>query len=164
MSKTCCALRAAREALGARRASSSCRGRGWGGRHGGTPRGDLAATASATLERSAGTVAHGKRVARERCCRRSKVSRCRRVAGAQWEARARAARVQTAGEDLWWVGGRVVLAATPSYSMVRAAQASPDHGFCGVSARAGDPSCLTTPADTRCHVSAQRAGSTEHTD
>ena len=26
--------------------------------------------------------------------------------------------------------------------MVRAAQASPDHGFCGVSARAGDPSCL----------------------
>ena len=28
------------------------------------------------------------------------------------------------------------------YSMVRAAQASPDHRFCGVSARAGDPSCL----------------------
>lgn len=26
--------------------------------------------------------------------------------------------------------------------MVRAAQASPDHGFCGVRARAGDPSCL----------------------
>ena len=26
-------------------------------------------------------------------------------AGAPWEARARAARVQTAGEDLWWVGG-----------------------------------------------------------
>ena len=25
-----------------------------------------------------------------------------RVAGAPWEARARAARVQTAGEDLWW--------------------------------------------------------------
>ena len=28
------------------------------------------------------------------------------------------------------------------WHMVRAAQASPDHGFCGVSARAGDPSCL----------------------
>ena len=28
-----------------------------------------------------------------------------RAAGAPWEARARAARVQTAGEDLWWVGG-----------------------------------------------------------
>ena len=26
--------------------------------------------------------------------------------------------------------------------MVRAAQASPDHGFCGVRARAGDHSCL----------------------
>ena len=29
-----------------------------------------------------------------------------------------------------------------SVPMVRAAQASPDHGLCGVSARAGDPSCL----------------------
>ena len=37
----------------------------------------LAATASATLERSAGTVAHGKRAARERRRRRSKVSRRR---------------------------------------------------------------------------------------
>ena len=69
---------------------------------------DLAATASATLDRSAGTVAHdGKRAARDRRRRRSKVSRrppARRppAAGAPWEARARAARVQTAGEDLWW--------------------------------------------------------------
>lgn len=30
----------------------------------------------------------------------------------------------------------------PVFAMVRAAQASPDHGFCGVRARAGDPSCL----------------------
>jgi hypothetical protein len=46
----CCPLL---ERLGARRASSSCRGRGWGG----TPRGPccVAATASATLERSTGT-------------------------------------------------------------------------------------------------------------
>ena len=28
-----------------------------------------------------------------------------RAAGAPWEARARAARGQTAGENLWWVGG-----------------------------------------------------------
>ena len=40
---------------------------------------DLAATASATLERSTGTVAHGKRAAHERRRRRSKVSRRRRA-------------------------------------------------------------------------------------
>ena len=68
----CCALL---ERLGVRRASSSCRGRGWGG----TPRGPCAATASATLERSTGTVAHGKRAASERRRRRSKVSRRRRA-------------------------------------------------------------------------------------
>ena len=38
-----------------------------------------------------------------------------------WEARARAARVQTAGEDLWWV---VVRTPTPNYLR----QASPDRG------------------------------------
>ena len=77
MSKTSCAARCSRERLSARRASSSCRGRGWGG----TPRGPccVAATASATLERSTGTVAHGKRAARERHRRRSKVSRRRRA-------------------------------------------------------------------------------------
>ena len=91
---------------------------------------DLAATASATLERSTGTVAHGKRAARERRRRRSKVSRHRRVgrpraAGAPWEARARAARVQTAGEDLWW-WWLVVVVRTPTPNYLR--QASPDRG------------------------------------
>ena len=64
----CCALL---ERLGARRASSSCRGGEGEVAH----RENLAATASATLERSTGTMAHGKRAARERRRRRSKVSR-----------------------------------------------------------------------------------------
>ena len=103
MSKTSCAARCSRLRLGARRASSSCRGRGWGG----TPRGPLAATASATLERSTGTVAHGKRAARERRRRRSKVSRRRRAVGGACACRARS-------------NGRrrplvVVVAATPNY-------------------------------------------------
>ena len=87
---------------------------------------NLTAAAAATLERSAGTVAHGKRAARERRRRRSKVSRRRRAghapparrpraAGAPWEARARAARVQTAGEDLVVGGGWVVRAPTQNY-------------------------------------------------
>jgi hypothetical protein len=64
---------------------------------------DLAATASATLERSAGTVAHGKRAARERRRRRSKVSRRRPFERAR-HAHAHApptvaARVETAGEN-----------------------------------------------------------------
>ena len=63
------------ERLGARRASSSCRGRGWGG----TPREPQCRAAAAKLERSAGTVTHGKRAARERRRRRSKVSRRRRA-------------------------------------------------------------------------------------
>ena len=67
--------------------------------------GDLTAAASATLQRSAGTVAHGKRAARERRRRRAKglaPPACRpRAAGAPREARARAARVQTAGENLF---------------------------------------------------------------
>ena len=40
---------------------------------------DFSAAASATLERSTGTVAHGKRAARERRRRRCKVSRRRRA-------------------------------------------------------------------------------------
>ena len=95
MSKTSCAARCSRGSVqGVLRAPAE-------GEGGVAHREDLAATASATLERSTGTVAHGKRAARERRRRRSKVSR-RRRAGAPWEARARAARVQTAGEDLWW--------------------------------------------------------------
>jgi len=54
---------------------------------------DLAATASATLERSAGTVAHGKRAATLQGL--APPARRPRAAGAPWEARARAARVQT---------------------------------------------------------------------
>ena len=41
-----------------------------------------------------------------------------------WEARARAARVQTAGEDLWWWWVVVLVAATPNYRKL----ASPDRG------------------------------------
>ena len=79
------------ERLGARRASSSCRGRGWGG-----TRENLSATAAATLKRSAGTVAHGKRAARERRRRRSKVSRRRRAGHAPPARRGRRVRVPRA--------------------------------------------------------------------
>ena len=54
---------------------------------------DLAATASATLERSTGTVAHGKRAARERRRHRSKVSRRRRAGHAPPARRGRRVRV-----------------------------------------------------------------------
>ena len=54
---------------------------------------DLAATAYATLERSTGTVAHGKRAARERRRRRSKVSRRRRAGHAPPARRGRRVRV-----------------------------------------------------------------------
>ena len=67
---------------------------------------DLAATASATLERSAGTVAHGKRAARERRRRRSKVSRRRRAGHAPPARRGRRVRVPRAfkrpAKTLWW--------------------------------------------------------------
>ena len=103
MSKTSCAARCSRGSVqGVLRAPAE--GEGGVAHHE-----NFSAAATATLERSGGTVAHGKRAARERRRRRSKVSRRRRerrrAAGAPWEARARAARVQTAGEDLWWVGG-----------------------------------------------------------
>ena len=92
------------ERLGARRASSSCRGRGWGGtprepqchrlrharaerRHGGSWQEGGARAASSPLQGLTPPV------------------RRPRAAGAPWEARARAARVQTAGEDLVVGGG-----------------------------------------------------------
>ena len=116
MSKTSCAARCSRGSVqGVFRAPAE-------GEGGVAHREDLAATASATLERSAGTVAHGKRAARERRRRRSKVSRRRRAGRAPWEARARAARVQTAGEDLLVV----VVVRTPTRNYLRLA--SPDRG------------------------------------
>ena len=73
MSKTSCAARCSRGSVqGVFRAPAE-------GEGGVAHREDLAATASATLERSGGTVAHGKRAARERRRRRSKVSRRRRA-------------------------------------------------------------------------------------
>ena len=71
---------------------------------------DLAATASATLERSTGTVAHGKRAARERRRRRSKRSRAagapatrrRRAVGAGRRVRVPRAFKRPA-KTLWWV-------------------------------------------------------------
>ena len=60
MSKTSCAARCSRGSVqGVFRAPAE-------GEGGVAHREDLAATASATLERSGGTVAHGKRAARER--------------------------------------------------------------------------------------------------
>ena len=110
MSKTSCAARCSRGSVqGVLRAPAE-------GEGGVAHREDLAATASATLERSAGTVAHGKRAAREAASPPlqglTPPARRPRAAGAPWEARARAARVQTAGKTLWWV---VVVAATPNY-------------------------------------------------
>ena len=64
---------------------------------------DLAATAAATLERSAGTVAPGKRAARERRRRRSKGLTRPRIFHAAG-APGRRVRVQTAARStLWWV-------------------------------------------------------------
>ena len=106
MSKTSCAARCSRGSVqGVLRAPAE-------GEGGVAHREDLAATASTTLERSGGTVAHGKRAARERRRRRSKVSRRRRAGRRAVGARARAARVQTAGEDLvvgggWWCGAQL---------------------------------------------------------
>ena len=94
MSKTSCAARCSRGSVqGVLRAPAE-------GEGGVAHREDLAATASTTLERSAGTVAHGKRAARERRRRRSKVSRRRRAGrappAAPWEELARAARFKRA--------------------------------------------------------------------
>ena len=94
----CCPLL---ERLGARRASSSCRGRGWGG----TPRGPCChRLRHARAERRYGGSWQegGARAASPPLQGLAPPARRPRAAGAPWEARARAARVQTAGEDLWW--------------------------------------------------------------
>ena len=92
------------ERLGARRASSSCRGRGWDG----TPREpQCRRRRHAPAERRYGGSWQegGARAASPPLQGLTPPARRPRAAGAPWEARARAARVQTAGEDLWWVGG-----------------------------------------------------------
>ena len=73
MSKTSCAARCSRGSVqGVLRAPAE--GEGGVAHHE-----NLSAATNATLERSGGTVAHGKRAARERRRRRSKVSRRRRA-------------------------------------------------------------------------------------
>ena len=73
MSKTSCAARCSRGSVqGVLRAPAE--GEGGVAHHE-----NFSAAATATLERSGGTVAHGKRAARERRRRRSKVSRRRRA-------------------------------------------------------------------------------------
>ena len=117
MSKTSCAARCSRGSVqGVLRAPAE-------GEGGVAHREDLAATASATLERSTGTVAHGKRAARERRRRRSKVSRRRRAGHARRRAvgGACACRARSNGRRRPLV---VVVAATPNYLR----QASPDRG------------------------------------
>ena len=90
MSKKSCAARCSRGSVqGVLRAPAE-------GEGGVAHREDLAATASATLERSTGTVAHGKRAARERRRRRSKVSRRRRAGHAAPARRGRRVRVPRA--------------------------------------------------------------------
>ena len=104
MSKKSCAARCSRGSVqGVLRAPAE-------GEGGVAHREDLAATASATLERSTGTVAHGKRAARERRRRRSKVSRRRRAGHAPPARRGRRVRVprafkrpaKTFGGGRWW--------------------------------------------------------------
>ena len=103
MSKTSCAARCSRGSVqGVLRAPAE--GEGGVAHHE-----NLSAAASATLERSAGTVAHGKRAARERRRRRSKVSRRRRADRAPLARRGRRVRVPRAfkrpAKTLWWVVG-----------------------------------------------------------
>ena len=100
MSKKSCAARCSRGSVqGVLRAPAE-------GEGGVAHREDLAATASATLERSTGTVAHGKRAARERRRRRSQVSRRRRAGHAPPARRGRRVRVPRAfkrpAKTLWW--------------------------------------------------------------
>ena len=103
MSKTSCAARCSRGSVqGVLRAPAE--GEGGVAHHE-----NLSAAANATLERSAGTVAHGKRAARERRRRRSKVSRRRRAGRAPPARRGRRVRVPRAfkrpAKTLWWVVG-----------------------------------------------------------
>ena len=121
MSKTSCAARCSRGSVqGVLRAPAE-------GEGGVAHREDLAATASATLERSTGTVAHGKRAARERRRRRSQVSRRRRAGHAPPARRGRRVRVPRAFKR---PGRRplvvVVVMRTPTPNYLR--QASPDRG------------------------------------
>ena len=86
------------ERLGARRASSSCGGRGWGG----TPRGPCCHRLRHTRaeHRYGGSWQEGgARAASPPLQGLAPPARRPRAAGTPWEARARAARVQTAGEE-----------------------------------------------------------------
>ena len=90
MSKTSCAARCSRGSVqGVLRAPAE-------GEGGVAHRENFSAAASATLEQSAGTVAHGKRAARERRRRRSKVSRRQRAGHASPARRGRRVRVPRA--------------------------------------------------------------------
>ena len=87
MSKTSCAARCSRGSVqGVLRAPAE-------GEGGVARREDLTAAAAATLERSAGTVAHGTRAGRERRRRHAKVSRRRRAGGARPARPGRSSRV-----------------------------------------------------------------------
>ena len=124
MSKTSCAARCSGGSVhGVLRAPAE-------GEGGVAHRENLSAAAAATLERSAGTVAHGKRAARERRRRRSKVSRRRRAGRAPPARRGRRVRVPRAFKrPAKTFGGWVVVAATPNYLRL----ASPDRGKYGYS-------------------------------
>ena len=90
MSKKSCAARCSRGSVqGVLRAPAE-------GEGGVAHRENFSAAASATLEQSAGTVAHGKRAARERRRRRSKVSRRQRAGHASPARRGRRVRVPRA--------------------------------------------------------------------
>ena len=100
MSKTSCAARCSR-------GSVQCVLRAPAEGEGGVAHSEnLSAAASAMLERSTGTVAHGKRAARKRRRRRAKVSRRRRAGRAPPERRGRRVRVPRAfkrpAKNLWW--------------------------------------------------------------
>ena len=118
MSKTSCAARCSRGSVqGVFRAPAE--GEGGVAHHE-----NFSAAATATLERSGGTVAHGKRAARERRRRRSKVSR-RRRAGRRAVGGACACRARSNGRRRPLVV--VVVAATQNYRRL----ASPDRGKYG---------------------------------
>ena len=98
MSKTSCAARCSRGSVqGVLRAPAE--GEGGVAHHE-----NFSAAATATLERSGGTVAHGKRAARERRRRRSKVSRHRRAGRAPPARRGRRVRVRRAFKRLGYLG------------------------------------------------------------
>ena len=113
MSKTSCAARCSRGSVqGVLRAPAE--GEGGVAHHE-----NFSAAATATLERSGGTVAHGKRAARERRRRRSKVSRRRRagrraVGGAcACRARSNGRRRPLVGGGWWWQQLRITASWLP---------------------------------------------------